>query len=280
MCPQPQIRQIPGTGEFSPLRITSIQAPNADALCRSISAYLGSALSIPTQFVDDLPWQEREAALDSGGIQVGWMCGLPYVWKADHKPPLVDLLVAPVMVGPRYDNRPIYFSDVVARSDSPFHSFNDLRGRTWAYNEPHSQSGYNITRYKLATLDERKGFFSRVIAAGSHQSALKFVLSGAADASAIDSTVLETELNLDPTLQNRIRIIDVLGPSPIPPWVVTHGLPEELRSRLRNALLEMHLDPGGREILANGRTARFVAVTDHDYDPIRAMESIAKSGDF
>ena len=45
-------------------------------------------------------------------------------------------------------------------------------------------------------------------------------------------------------------------------------------------LLGMHLDPGGREILVNGHTARFVAVTDHDYDPIRAMESIAKSVDF
>jgi phosphonate transport system substrate-binding protein len=266
--------------EFRPLRFTSIQAPNADPFCRSISAYLGSVLSIPTQFVGDLPWQEREAALDSGNIHVGWICGLPYVWKADHKPPLVDLLAAPVMIGSRYNDRPIYFSDVIVRRDSPYRSFNDLRSRTWAYNEPHSQSGYNITRYTLATLNAYKGFFSRVVAAGSHQNALNLVLSGAVDASAIDSTVLETELDQDPTLQNRIRIIDVLGPSPIPPWVVTHGLPGNLRSRLQEALLGMHLDPGGCEILSSGRTARFVAVSDQDYDSIRVMESIAKGVNF
>lgn len=266
--------------EIRTLRFTSIQAPNADAFCRSVSVYLGSVLSIPIQFVDDLRWQEREAALDSGNIHVGWICGLPYVWKADHKPPLVNLLAAPVMIASRYNDRPIYFSDVIVRSDSPYRSFNDLRARTWAYNEPHSQSGYNITRYKLATLNEYTGFFSQVVAAGSHQNALKFVLSGAVDASAIDSTVLETELEQDPTLQNRIRIIDVLGPSPIPPWVVTPRLPENLRSRLRDALLGMHLDPGGREILSSGRTARFVAVSDQDYDPIRTMESIAKGVNF
>lgn len=258
------------------LRVTSIQAPNADPFCRAVSAYLGNALSIPTQFVDQLTWQEREAALDRGEIHVGWICGLPYVWKADHKPPLVDLLAAPVMVGPRYSGRPIYFSDVVVRSDSPLRRFNDLRGKNWAYNEPHSQSGYNITRYKLATLDERTGFFGRVVMAGSHQRALELVLSGTVDASAIDSTVLETEFSLDPSLQNNIRIIDILGPSPIPPWVITPNIPEDLSTKLRQAFLEMHLDPLGREILVTGLTARFVAVSDRDYDAIRAMERLAE----
>lgn len=258
------------------LRITSIQAPSADPFCCAVSAYLGNVLSIPTQFVDQLTWQEREAALDCGDIHVGWICGLPYVWKADHKPPLVDLLAAPVMVGPRYSGRPIYFSDVVVRSDSPFRRFNDLRGKTWAYNEPHSQSGYNITRYKLATLEERTGFFGRVVMAGSHQRALELVLAGFVDASAIDSTVLETELFLDPSLHNQIQIIDILGPSPIPPWVITPNLPEDLSTNLRRAFLEMHLDPLGREILANGLTERFVAVNDRDYDSIRAMERFAE----
>jgi phosphonate transport system substrate-binding protein len=262
------------------LRFTSIQAPNADPLCHAICNYLGSVLSIPTQFVDDLTWPEREAELDSGKIQVGWICGLPYTWKARHNPPLVDLLAAPVMAGLRYNDKPIYFSDVVVRKDSPITNFLDLRGKIWAYNEPHSQSGYNITRYKLAVMGEKRAYFGKVVAAGSHQRALEWVLAGVVDASAIDSTVLETELTLDPSLQARIRRIDVLGPSPIPPWVVTHSLSENLRSRLLEALLRMHLDPHGREILTQGRTARFTEVSDQDYDPIRRMENLAESVEF
>jgi phosphonate transport system substrate-binding protein len=264
----------------SPLRFTSIQAPNADPFCRALCAYLGSALSIPTQFVNHLPWQEREAGLDSGNIQVGWICGLPYTWKADRHPPVVDLLAAPVMSGSRYLGKPVYFSDVVVRRESPYLSFPELRGKTWAYNEPHSHSGFNITRYQLASIGEHRSFFGRVVAAGSHQHALEYILSGEVDASAIDSTVLETELAQDPDLRDRIRIIDSFGPSPIPPWVVTPGLPEELRLRIQQALLEMHLTPRGRQILASGRTERFVAVSDQDYDPIRQMERTAKNVEF
>jgi phosphonate transport system substrate-binding protein len=264
----------------STLRFTSIQAPNADPFCQALCDYLGSVLSLPTQFVNNIPWEEREAGLDSGNIQVGWICGLPYTWKADCHPPLVDLLAAPVMADPRYLGKPVYFSDVVVRRESPYLSFLDLRGKAWAYNEPHSHSGFNITRYKLASINEPRSYFGRVVAAGSHQRAMEYILSGEVDASAIDSTVLETELALDPGLRDRIRIIDCLGPSPIPPWVVTPSLPEELCSRLRQALLEMHLNPRGQGILASGRTSCFVAVSDQDYDPIRRMERMAKSVEF
>jgi hypothetical protein len=48
-----------------------------------VTQYLGAHLEVPTQFVNDIPWPEREELLDAGHIQVGWICGLPYVWKAD-----------------------------------------------------------------------------------------------------------------------------------------------------------------------------------------------------
>src|SRR5262245_53502690 len=134
------------------LKLTSCQAPNADFICQAIAQYLAAKLNIATVFINDISWQEREQLLDAGEIQVGWICGLPYIWKADKIEPQLELLAAPVMGLPRYQNRPIYFSDVVVHRDSPFQTFADLRGASWAYNDPHSQSGYNITRYHLATL--------------------------------------------------------------------------------------------------------------------------------
>jgi phosphonate transport system substrate-binding protein len=66
-------------------------------------------------------------------------------------------------------------------------------------------------------------------------------------------------------------VIDTLGPSPIPPWVISRQVAVSQRRALRQLLGKMHLDPAGREILANGRLLRFTAADDHDYDPIRAM---------
>jgi phosphonate transport system substrate-binding protein len=165
----------------------------------------------------------------------------------------------------------------VVHRDSSFQSFADLRGASWAYNEPGSQSGYNITRYHLATLGETSGYFGQVIKAGAHQVALQMVLKRQVDASAIDSTVLETELQREPGLGQRLRIIEVLGPSPIPPWVISKKVPQALRQALREALVGMAQDPAGQVILAAGQMARFAQVEDRDYEPIREMARLAMS---
>lgn len=259
------------------LRLSSCQAPNADFLGHDLAGYIQQRLGIPTQFIADIAWQEREQRLDAAAIDICWICGLPYVRKADRPEPQIELLAAPVMAGTRYQNRPVYFSDVVVRRDSPFHTFSDLRGTAWAYNEPHSQSGHNITRYHLALLGETNGYFGRVVESGSHQTSLAMLLRGEIEASAIDSTVLETELMAAPELAGQIRIIDTLGPSPIPPWVVGKHVPAPLRQAVRELLVGMDEDGYGRTLLHRAHITRFTLVRDSDYDPIRDMEQLAKN---
>ena len=257
------------------LKITTIQAQNAESVCAEIAAYLGEQTGMTTRFINDIPWQERERLFDAGEIHINWMCGLPYVRKADAGAPPVELLAAPVMRGERYAGRAVYFSDVVTLAESPFRAFDDLRGAIWSFNEPNSHSGHNMTRYFLATLGERNGFFGQVTQSGAHQTSLRWLLERRIDAAAIDSTVLETELAANPSLRNRLRRIAVLGPSPIPPWVARADLPADVRHAIREALLAMHTTSAGRAILRRGRMSHFAAVTDADYDPIREMAKLA-----
>ena len=257
------------------LQITSCMAQNADFICAGLADYISEQLQLPTAFIGDIPWQERERRFDAGDIHVCWICGLPYAWKADRGQPPLELLVAPVMQGARYQDHAVYFSDVLVLRTSPFHTFADLRGAIWASNEPGSHSGYNVVRYHLATLGETAGYFGRTIESGAHQTSLKLLLDGAIDATAIDSTVLEAELRRHPEIEARIRVVATLGPSPIPPWVVLRSVPQELRRALRTVLLQMHMDPRGRALLAAGRIARFEHVDDRAYDPIRWMDQQA-----
>src|SRR5438128_1812458 len=94
------------------LQITSLQAPNADPWVAAVVAYLGEKLGRRVEFVNDVPWEERERRLDAGQVHVGWICGWPYVRKMRRQPPTIELLAAPVPAGERYGGRPIYFSDV------------------------------------------------------------------------------------------------------------------------------------------------------------------------
>ena len=253
------------------ITLTSCQAPIADAFVEGAAAFLRARLGLTVHSELQIPWQAREERLLTGEIQAGWICGAPYVQMMDHRHAPLTLLAAPVMAAPRYLDRPIYFSDVIVRADRPYATFADLRGAVWAYNEPHSHSGYHVVRYHLATLGETSAFFGRVFASGAHQRSLALILAGETDASAIDSTVLDMLTAQEPTLSARLRVIATLGPSPMPPWVVHQSVPPALRQTMTDALTTMHTDALGQTILRQASVARFAAVSDSDYDPIRAM---------
>jgi phosphonate transport system substrate-binding protein len=179
------------------------------------------------------------------------------------------------MAGSRYQDKPIYFSDVVVHRDSSFQCLADLRGASWAYNEPGSHSGYGVVRYALALQKESLGFFGRVIQSGAHQSSLAMILNREVDGSAIDSTVLEMELVNHPEIAGQLRMIDTFGPSPIPPWVISKEVSVEMRGALVDLFTQMDTDARGKIILEQARMTRFTPVNDYDYDPIRSMARIA-----
>ncbi len=253
-------------------RMASCMADNAASTCQAIADYLGGATGLPVHFMKDVPYQACEAELDRGQIHLCWICGLPYAWKATAEDSYVELCVVPVMREARYQQRPVYYSDVVVHRDSPFQSFADLRGASWSYNEPRSHSGFNVVRHHLATLGEREGFFGIAIESGAHQRSLELIRRREIDASAIDSTVLEAELRRAPHLLDDIRIIDTLGPSPMPPWVIAKSLPVELKRAITTAFLTMHAAPQGADILAGWGISHFVVPDDDAYEPILRME--------
>jgi phosphonate transport system substrate-binding protein len=258
------------------INIISLWSDNTRPTCQGIAGYLSEHARVRATLVADVPWQEQQRLLDQGQAEVGFICGLPYVRKVER----LELLAAPVMRAARYQGRPVYFSDVVVRRDSRFHSFADLHGATWAYNEPGSLSGYVAPLAHLAALGQMSGYFGRVVGSGAHLRSLQLIADGAIDASAIDSTVMELEFKRRPDLAAQFRVIDTIGPSPIPPMVIARGVAAEIKQRLRDALLHMHEDHAGQAILSDGMIARFVAVDDSDYDDIRRKALSAEEVQF
>jgi phosphonate transport system substrate-binding protein len=205
---------------------------------------------------------------------VAFVCSLAYL---DH--PTVaarfEPIAAPVLAAARYAGQPIYFSDVIVHAESSLRAFVDLRGRSWAFNESYSQSGYGITRYYLAGFAKEGAYFSKVIEAGRHDRAIHLVANGEVDAAAIDSHVLATYLAMRPDLQSRLRVIDSLGPSPIQPVVVRRSVPPSQKQDLQAALCRLEWDPAAQRYLTRALVARFVPVDDSTYDPVRAMRDHA-----
>jgi phosphonate transport system substrate-binding protein len=211
---------------------------------------------------------------DAGEIDLCWICGLPYVEKADRGEDL-GLCVAPVMRAPRYGGVPVYFSELVVRGDNGCGHFSELRGETIGYNEPRSHSGYNLLCYHLAMNGHTLEYFGSLVETGSHQASLRHIVSGSIAAAAVDSTVLEEEIARNPPLAGELKSIATLGPSPAPPWVFSGAVPQDVRDEVASCLADMHRDAHGAAILASWGIAELRRVADADYEPIRDMARIA-----
>jgi phosphonate transport system substrate-binding protein len=268
-----------GDSRSSPLdrlRFGTYLAPSVLPVYEAVTEQVGRRLGITTELVVETSYESCKRDQN----EVCFVCSLPYVTFERQGLDLAVPVAAPVLQGSRYTGRPIYFSDVIVHRDSPFRSFLDLRGRSWAYNEPLSHSGYGITRYHLVTLGETKGFFGEVVEAGFHQEAVRMVARGEVDGSAIDSQVLALEFRDHPELAERLRVVESLGPSTIQPVAVSRRVPEDLREAIRDVLLTMAEDRGLRERLGVGLIERFVAVDAASYDDIRRMVAACEAAGF
>lgn len=230
-----------------------------------IAQYVGERLGVPTtlhvgQSLDEFV---------TGQANVGFLCGLLYANMP--QPRTVELLAAPVVTGDRYHGEPLYYSDVIVRSDSSYTSFDALQGARWAYNEEASHSGYNIVSYSLLMRGKTFNHFGSMLKTGSHFASVQAVLDGSTEAAAIDSHVLDVWFYQRPELARQLRVIDMLGPSTIPPLVASTRVDASTRCLIQEILCTLHEDSRAAKALHAGLIERLVPITDRHYDDIRCM---------
>ena len=148
-------------------------------------------------------------------LDIAFICGLPLLRHNRQTTHPLKLLAAPIRASDRYQNLPIYFADIVVSAASNLFTLADLEGTRFCYNDPGSNSGYNLLRYKLLQQlppDRRTSFFCTVQASGSHQTSLQWIATGLADCAAIDSVVMAAELQQFPELTPALRVIESISP--------------------------------------------------------------------
>jgi len=269
-------RSVSNVFSVAHLRIGTFLAPNLLGVYEALADAIGQRLGATTELAVETDYENCRNDVND----ICFVCSLPYVmFEREGISPAVPI-AAPVLTGKRYGGYPIYFSDVIVHRDSDAQSFFDLRGRSWAFNEPLSQSGYGITRYHLVSIGETNGFFSEVVKAGFHETSIRMVANHEVDASAIDSQVLAIEMRDHPEITDKLKVIAALGPSTIQPVAISKRFDEEFSNAVRQVLLDFDATPEGREILALGTIAKWVSVDRSDYDDIRQMVDACVAADF
>lgn len=263
-----------------PLRVITYLAPSIpERFFRVIADHLGQRLGGGSELTVEPRMsgpRRQDDPFELNEMDVGFMCAPSLVLLHETNDPSIDLVpVAPVFADKRNGGRPVYYSDVVVRADSDIVSFDQLRGRTWAYNDARSLSGWHSVLERLCAIPAGSEFFASTVASGSHLESLRLVTQHRVDAAAIDSNVLIMERAEHPGQATRLRVIESWGPFPIQPAVVRATLPEETKARIAGHLSDLHLS-AATLALEGIPFERFAPVTYEDYLSSRAVVEAAR----
>jgi phosphonate transport system substrate-binding protein len=229
--------------------------------------WVGERLGRKVELVQYRTYDEMDVALETRTLEIAFVCSGPYV--RDRARFGVELLVAP-----RSHGKPFYQAYVIAPWASPVRSLADLRGKSFAFTDPKSNTGRTVPTYlitrEFGVPPER--FFSSVRFTFSHDQSIEEVSRGTVAGASVDSLIYDYLAAKSPASTKGTKIIARSPPYGIPPVVVNPAIDPALKARLKAAFLAMHEDPRGRAILDGIMVDRFIVPRDEDYESVREME--------
>lgn len=165
--------------------------------------------------------------------------------------------VDPIFVGAEADGSLGYIAAMYVRADSDIHSMDDMQGRSLAFADPNSTSGYLVPRAELARAGiDTETFFGRTGFGGGHEQAVIAVLQGQYDAGVTwasgqgDVSEGYTRGNFRRMIENglldmsELRVIWESPLIPNGPIVVRRNMPAEARDIIETYLEnQLETDP-------------------------------------
>jgi phosphonate transport system substrate-binding protein len=254
------------------VRLLSYLAPSIPSglfefLAGEIASRTGTAVAVDFERSVSGPTPDSDPFAE-GRADIAFVCGPSYPLLRAAGRPVEVIGAAPVFDDPRNGGRPVYFSDLIVRHESPVRAFAELRGSVWCYNDRQSLSGWLRMLTRLESLGfgrDPEAFFSRVVQSGSHLSSIDLVARGEADVSAVDSNTLLLARRQDVSRAGRLRVLESWGPSPVQPLIARSTLPAKLRSDIAATLLGLAGDPASARRLREFGVLRFAQTAAKDY---------------
>lgn len=237
-------------------------------LIRIIEKLTGYAIT-PIKVTD---YNAAVEAMRAGRAQIAWFGGKTYIEAARLAD--AEAFAAGVREG---DTDASYFTYFVVRADSPIKEFAEVRGKILGLNTIGSTSGDLIPQVELAKLGlaiNDPDHFKNVFYAGSHDACLLSVINGHAEVCGMSSRNFDSRLADGTFKRDQVRIIHTSDPVPPPPLAYSKRLPQDVRDAIKKATLEAHKH--GRIGGYGGVMSHYVAVTDSDYDMLRAVDKLLK----
>jgi phosphonate transport system substrate-binding protein len=181
---------------------------------------------------------------------------------------------AMIVVRNLWHGKSSFTSRIFVRKDSGIKSVEELRGRTIAFVDPTSSSGYI---YPMVLLMQRglvknrdpKTFFKEVVFLGAHDATMRALLNGHVDAIASFDLAREQYIK-DPAERERIVFVAETPEIPEAGIAARPGLDPAVLAKIRAALLQIRAPEYADLLKRLYEIDGFAPAEDRDYDPVRA----------
>ena len=254
------------------LRVAFIPLENPEKLISNVKPamdFLEKEMGRKIRYFITLNYSAAVEAMISKKADVSFMSPLPYVLANKYSG-------VEAVLGEIYDGKSYYYSRIFVRKDSGIKKLSDLKGKTIAYVDPISSSGFMyphdiFTRAGLVNGGMEKpegGFFRRVYFAGGDQQAINSVVGGFVAAAGVSQYALNL---LRPEQRDQVVAIAQSAGIPSHNVVVRKGLEPEIRRKFIAAMMKMNRPENRGLLRALYGTDGYVKVDHSRYQPVADM---------
>ena len=171
-----------------------------------------------------------------------------------------------------------YRSCLIVHADSDIFSPEDMAGKTFAFNDPNSTSGYLVPSafFMMELGVDPKKHFSKVTFSGSHEASILAVSAKKIEIASTNLPDLQQLTRENKVPRGALRVIWVSKLIPNDPIVVRKDLPASFKSAIQESLTTMRARNPEAFKEIGAWVGNFVAADDGKYQVIRDLNETAK----
>jgi phosphonate transport system substrate-binding protein len=259
------------------LTFTLLSTENAADITRRwgpILAQLEKDLGVKVKAATATDYRGSIEALKFKKAEIGHLGPKSYVEASNNNyanvEPVAQLQLANGSLG--------YRSCLIVHTDSEIFTPEDMVGKTFAFNDPNSTSGYLVPSafFMMDMGMDAKKYFSRVTFSGSHEASILAVANKKVDIASTNMPDLSQLTREGKVPRGALRVIWVSKLIPNDPIVVRKDLPASLRSAITESLTTMRARNPEAFKEIGAWVGGFVPADDSKYQVIRDLNDVAK----